>query len=253
MDTWPILFARQEIPTFCATINFAMEEMRAILSTGLEIEAPYQGTRQAIEAAITRVARFITTNELTTYCQPYLHHNYPQVVEFYLKLIGEWLRMHQVLSANRQNNEIPLISIFQPTQDELDAMRNEGEFAKYQALYNWTKYVLTTLNGRFRKLQRDRQRNQMLQQGTNDYSCSVAQLRIFTHVNHRLIDDLRLNAKVNGRDLHPIDIENNVVEDHGNRQAENYRSWDTQRIKEICTREKYRSIITPYDALEAIY
>ena len=132
-------------------------------------------------------------------------------------------------------------------------MRNENELEKYQALRKWTAYVLTTLNGRFRKLQRDRQRNQMLQQGTNDYSCAVAQLRIFTHVNHRLIDDLRLNAKINGRDLHPIDIENDVIEDHGNRQAENYRSWDTQRIQEICTREKYRSIITPYDALEAIH
>ena len=86
MDEWHILCARQKIPTFCATINFAMEELRAILSTGPETAPPYQGTRQAIEAAITRVARFITTNELTTYCQSYLHYNYPQVVEFYLKL-----------------------------------------------------------------------------------------------------------------------------------------------------------------------
>ena len=74
MDTWPILCARQEIPAFCATINFAMEEVRAIQSTGPETVAPYQGTKQAIEAAITRVARFMTTNELTTYCQPYLQH-----------------------------------------------------------------------------------------------------------------------------------------------------------------------------------
>ena len=252
-DVWPILCARQEIPTFSATINFAMEELRAILLTGPETVVPYQGTRQAIEAAITRVARFITTNELTTYCQPYLNYNYPQVVELYLKLIGEWLRMHQVLPAHRQNNEIPLISIFQPTQDETDIMRNEGELEKYQALRKWTAYVLTTLNGRFRKLQCDRLRNQMLQQGTNDYSCAVAQLRIFSHVNHRLIDDLRLNTKINGHNLHPINVENDVVENHGNRQAEDYRSWDTQRIKEICTREQYRNIITPYDALEAIH
>ena len=154
------------------------------------------------------------------------------------------MRMHRVLPASRQHNKIPLISIFQPTQDELDVMRNAREFEVYQTLLKWTKYVLTTLNGRFRRLQRDNQRNQMLQQGTNDYSCAVAQLRIFTHVNHRLIDDLRLNAKVNGRDLHPADIENEVVQNHGNRQADEYRNWDTQRIQEICTREKYRSIIT---------
>ena len=143
-------------------------ELRAILLTGPETVAPYQGTKQAIEAALTRVDRFITTNELTTYCQSYRHHNYSQVVEFYLKLIGEWLCMHQVLPANRLNVEVPLISIFRPNPAELDAMRDEGEFGTYQALYQWTKYVFTTLNGRFRKLQRDRQRNQMLQQGTND-------------------------------------------------------------------------------------
>ena len=74
------------------------------------------------------------------------------------------MRMHRVLPASRQHNEIPLISIFQPTQAELNVMRDANEIEIYQTLQRWTKYVLTTLNGRFRKLQRDRQRNQMLQQ-----------------------------------------------------------------------------------------
>ena len=79
----------------------------------------------------------------------------PQVVEFYLSHIGEWLRMHRVLPASRQSNEIPLISIFQPTQAELDAMKDEEEIEAHQALRQWAKYFLTTLNGQFRKLQRE--------------------------------------------------------------------------------------------------
>ena len=193
----------------------------------------------------------MTTNEMATYCQPYQRFGYLQVSDFYLNLIGEWLRVHRALPASRQSNDVPVLKIFQPIQIELDAMK-EKEMELYQALHQWAKYFLTTLNGQFRKLHRDMQRNRMLQQGTND-SCALAHLRMFTHVNHRIIDELRVNAKIEGRELQPIDIENDIVVNYGNYQADEYRDWDTQRVQELCTRDTYKNIVTIQDSIEAVH